>query len=48
MAKRRRSRKRKRVGEVVVRAHTRTPRGPNKGKGPVKVKGYTRSKAKPR
>lgn len=30
-------------GAVRVKGHTRTPRGPNKGKKAVRVKGYRRS-----
>lgn len=30
-------------GKVRVKGHTRTPRGPNKGKKAVRVKGYRRS-----
>lgn len=36
----------KRTGKVVVRPHTRSPRGANAGKRIVKVKGYTRSKGR--
>jgi len=31
---------------VTIGGHTRSPRGPNKGKKPVRVKGYTRRKPK--
>lgn len=30
---------------VKIRSHTRSPRGPNKGKKPVRVDGYARGKA---
>jgi hypothetical protein len=30
---------------VGVKGHTRSPRGPNKGKKPVRVDGYRRGKA---
>ena len=30
---------------VTVKGHTRTPRGPNRGKPPVRVDGYKRGKA---
>lgn len=30
-------------GKVRVKGHTRTPRGPNKGKKAVRVKGYRRA-----
>lgn len=29
---------------VGVKGHTRTPRGPNRGKAPVRVDGYRRGK----
>lgn len=29
---------------VKVKGHTRTPRGPNRGKKPVRVDGYARGK----
>ncbi len=32
--------------DVVVRAHVRSPRGPNKGKKQVRVPGYRRRKPK--
>lgn len=44
----RRIRKYKKVGKVAIRTHTRTPRGPNKGKKIVKVKGHTRDSGWPR
>lgn len=31
---------------VSVRSHTRTPRGPNRGKPPVRVKSYKRGLSK--
>lgn len=31
---------------VTVKGHTRSPRGPNKGKKPVRVPGYKRRKPK--
>jgi hypothetical protein len=42
----RKKRKRKAgAGSAVgVKSHTRTPRGPNKGKKPVRVDGYKRGK----
>lgn len=42
----RKKRKRKAgAGSAVgVKPHTRTPRGPNKGKKPVRVDGYKRGK----
>ena len=33
---------------VKVKKHTRSPRGPNRGKPRVKVDGYARGKGKPR
>lgn len=43
----RKKRKRKSgAGSAVgVRGHTRSPRGPNKGKRPVRVDGYRRGKS---
>lgn len=31
---------------VKVKPHTRTPRGPNRGKKPVRVDGYARGKGR--
>jgi hypothetical protein len=33
---------------VKIKPHTRTPRGPNRGKKPVRVDGYARGKPKRR
>lgn len=41
-ARRKRGSKRAGGARVRVKSHTRTPRGPNQGKSPVRVKGYTR------
>lgn len=42
-----RKKTKKQSGKVVyVKGHTRSPRGPNKGKKQVRVPGYTRRKPK--
>jgi hypothetical protein len=49
MATRGRRKRRRKPGAgtgVKVKGHGRTPRGPNRGKPPVKVDGYARSKPK--
>lgn len=38
--------KKKGGGQVHVKAHTRTPRGPNQGKKIVRVPSYSRKKAR--
>lgn len=40
-----RKRKKSAGSAVPVKSHTRSPRGPNRGKKPVKVSGYKRGKA---
>lgn len=42
MARGRSGRKRRAGGSVRVKGHTRDPRGPNKGKKRVRVKGHRR------
>ena len=48
VGRRKRKRKKGAGSAVAVKGHTRTPRGPNKGKKPVRVDGYRRGKAKKR
>jgi hypothetical protein len=43
--RKKRKRKASAGSAVGVRGHTRTPRGPNKGKPTVRVDGYRRGKA---
>jgi hypothetical protein len=44
-----RKRRKKRKGtQVPVKGHTRSPRGPDKGKPRPRVKGHTRGKPKKR
>jgi hypothetical protein len=46
--KRARPKRAHRAGQRVrVKSHTRTPRGPNQGKRPVRVLGYTRHMPRP-
>lgn len=44
VGRKKRKRKKGAGSGVKVKGHTRTPRGPNRGKKPVRVDGYSRGK----
>lgn len=45
VGRKKRKRKASAGSAVKVEGHTRSPRGPNRGKKPVRVDGYSRGKA---